>query len=135
MSNNDDEKYKSMVVLPQQKLKQSLSKGTLREKKNSQQMDHIGAKSHKTRSIEKSVPETEVTLSSPKKVEDILKKANVAIVNSKTSISNPVNRLSSLSGKVNGALIGDKNALKHAPEFPMTSEDAIKHLKLNDYEI
>ena len=78
------------------------------------------------------MPETEVTLSSPKKLEDTVKKANIsAILNSKTSISNPVNRLSSLSGKVTT----EAAALKRAPEYPMSAEDAIKQLKLNDFEI
>ena len=78
------------------------------------------------------MPETEVTLSSPKKLEDTVKKANIsAILNSKTSISNPVNRLSSLSGKVTT----EAAALKRAPEYPMSAEDATKQLKLNDFEI
>lgn len=56
-------------------------------------------KSRKTLSFEKS----ENTRSSPnsKKIENTIKKATQLVQNAKTSISNPVNRLSSLSGPKN----------------------------------
>jgi len=68
-------------------------------------------------------------------MEDTARKARLAILNAKTSISNPVNRVSSLSGLRSGALLGEPGQLKRAPEFPMSSEDAIKLFKLNDFEI
>lgn len=91
-------------------------------------------KSHKTISNEKS----DITRSSPtlKKLEETIKKANKVVQNAKTSISNPVNRLSTISELKNNNLLAEGGLKpKKTPEYPMSAEQAKKHFKLNDYEI
>jgi predicted metal-dependent phosphoesterase TrpH len=77
---------------------------------------------------------SDITRSSPnsKKIENTIKQAHsITEQNAKTSISNPVNRLSSLSGQ---KILITEPAKKNTPSFPMSSDNAKNHFKLNDFE-